>query len=538
MTGSASIGNTVGPDRNPPTSHQPRVHLINPSDVSFGVAVITPRWLYVLASATGDRWGDPHVVDETLDPIDPADVSPGDVVGIGIHTGNALRGYSIGQMARARGAWVVFGGIHATLFPDEARDHGGAHAVVRGDGDLIWPRVVEDCLAGRPVALYEGGRVDGDQFASARWDLLPEGRYMWGSVQTVRGCPKHCSFCSVWRTDGQKPRQRGVDRVVREVVELRRRGFRFIALADDNFYPVSFEDLAQARRRADPTRLAQLQALREERMELMAQLARLPDDLVFYTQITMEAAEDGEFLDAMRRAHIRGALVGVESVTAAGLKDVYKGFNLAGDALVERLRAFREHDIHVLGSFIFGLPSDDPKTFDATVALAQRANLTFAQFVLLTPFPGTVDFEKWAAQESNRERQVDGIPITRHWLIPKHRRPKLFSPHPLMSLEDIRRGTQSAWDRFYSWRSVWERSRVVTSIKARLAFVLVSRLYRQMYANTGIATDSARVARSTRWARWLGLVTRRLFLTTPMPHLQVPEPAPAPPVTLLTIGRR
>ena len=75
----------------------------------------------------------------------------------------------------------------------------------------------------------------------ARWDLLPEGRYMWASVQTVRGCPKHCSFCSVWRTDGQKPRQRGVDAVVDEIVELRRRGFRFIALADDNFYPVTLD---------------------------------------------------------------------------------------------------------------------------------------------------------------------------------------------------------------------------------------------------------------------------------------------------------
>lgn len=507
----------------------PRVHLINPSDVSFGVAVITPRWLYVLASATGVRWGDPLIVDETLEPIEPDTVSSGDVVGIGIHTGNALRGYAIGRMARARGAWVVFGGIHATLFPDEARDQGGAHAVVRGDGDIVWPRVIEDCLAGQPQALYEGGRVDGERFAPARWDLLPEGRYMWGSVQTVRGCPKHCSFCSVWRTDGQKPRQRRVRQVVSEIVELRRRGFRFIALADDNFYPVSFEDLAQARRRADPSRLKQLEALREERMELMAELARLPDDLVFYTQITMEAAEDGEFLDAMRRAHIRGALVGVESVTAAGLKDVYKGFNLAGDALVERLRAFREHDIHVLGSFIFGLPSDAPDTFDATVALAERANLTFAQFVLLTPFPGTLDFDKWAAQEDNRERQVHGVPIVRHWLIPKDQRPKLYSPHPLMSLEDIRLGTQRAWDRFYGWRNIWYRSGVVKSLKGRLAFVLVSRLYRQMYANTGIATDSARVARSTRWARWLGLVTRRLFLTTPMPQLRVPEPSQQAP---------
>src|SRR5207253_4999154 len=113
---------------------------------------------------------------------------------------------------------------------------------------------------------------------SARWGRLPEGRYMWASVQTVRGCRKPCSFGSVWRTDGQEPRQRAVDRVVREIVELRRLGFRFIALADDNFYPVTFEDLAQAKRRSDASRLRELEALREERFALMARLAELPDD--------------------------------------------------------------------------------------------------------------------------------------------------------------------------------------------------------------------------------------------------------------------
>jgi len=500
----------------------PRVHLINPSTQSFGVAVITPRWLYVLAAATGTRWGDPRIVDETLEPVDLRTIDSGDVVGIGIHTGNARRGYEIGREARKRGAWVSFGGIHATLFPDEAAVHGDAHAVVRGDGDVIWPQVVQDCLAGVPRPIYEGGRIDGDQFASARWDLLPPGRYMWASVQTVRGCPKHCSFCSVWRTDGQEPRQRGVDRVVREVVELRRLGFRFIALADDNFYPVTFADLAQARRRADASRLRELEALRAERFELMTRLAGLPDDLVFYTQITMEAAEDPAFLDAMQRANIRGALVGVESVTAEGLKDVYKGFNLAGDELVARLRAFRRHGIHVLGSFIFGLPSDTKDSFDATVALAERANLTFAQFVLLTPFPGTLDFDKWAADENRRGTMVAGVPITRHWLIPEGRRPKLFTAHPTMSLEEIRLGTQRAWDRFYSWRQVWVRSRVVESIRARIAFMLISKLYRHMYANTGIATDSARVQRSARRARWIGHACRRLFLGKPMPDLAVP----------------
>jgi radical SAM superfamily enzyme YgiQ (UPF0313 family) len=501
---------------------EPRVHLVNPSDNSFGVGVITPRWLYVLAAATGRQWGDPNIVDETLEPVDCEAIVAGDVVGIGIHTGNALRGYDIGRRARARGAWVVFGGIHATLFPDEARTLGEAHAVVRGDGDIVWPRVIADCLNGRPQPMYEGGQVSAEEFVPARWDLLPERRYMWASVQTVRGCPKHCSFCSVWRTDGQEPRQRAVEAVIHEIVELRRLGFRFIALADDNFYPVTMDDLAQARRRADAARLHELEELRDERFQLMARLAQLPDDLVFYTQITMEAAEDPAFLDAMNRARIRGALVGIESVTREGLKDVYKGFNLAGEDLVARLRAFRRHGIHVLGSFIFGLPSDDQATFAATVELAERSDLTFAQFVLLTPFPGTVDFDKWAARERDRGTTVDGIPITQHWLISQPRRPKLYTPHPTMSLEEIRIGTQRAWDHFYSWPHVWRRSRVVKSLRARVAFVLISKLYRQMYAGTGIATDSARVQRSVRWARWMGFACRRLFLGEPMPNLAVP----------------
>src|SRR5262249_59137096 len=122
-------------------------------------------------------------------------------------------------------------------------------------------------------------------------------------------------------------------------------------------------------------------------------------------------------------------LGGVESVTGGGLKDVYKGFNLAGDELIARLRAFREHDIHVLGSFIFGLPSDTRDSFEATVSLAEKANLTFAQFVLLTPFPGTIDFEKWAKDAKHRDTKVDGVPITQHWLIPEPRRPKLYTEH-------------------------------------------------------------------------------------------------------------
>ena len=104
------------------------VHLVNPSHLSFGVGVITPRWLFVLGAATPPAYGRPRIVDETLEPLDLDTVHAGDIVGIGIHTGNALRGYEIGTAVRARGATVVFGGIHATLYPDEAHERGGAHA--------------------------------------------------------------------------------------------------------------------------------------------------------------------------------------------------------------------------------------------------------------------------------------------------------------------------------------------------------------------------------------------------------------------------
>src|SRR6202795_3718049 len=132
------------------------VHLINPSSVSFGTAVITPRWQYVLAAATPKSFGDPILVDETLAQVRPESIEAGDVVGIGIHTANALRGYEIGKVARSRGAYVIFGGIHATLYPEEALELGGAHAVVKGDGDIAWGKALADCRDGVPQSVYVG----------------------------------------------------------------------------------------------------------------------------------------------------------------------------------------------------------------------------------------------------------------------------------------------------------------------------------------------------------------------------------------------
>jgi radical SAM superfamily enzyme YgiQ (UPF0313 family) len=499
-----------------------RVHLVNPSDNSFGTAVITPRWLFVLAAATPREVGDPILVDESLEPIVPETIQPGDIVGISVHTGNALRGYHVGRMARSRGAWVVYGGIHATLFPEEVLEKGEGHAVVKGDGDVAWGKVVMDCVAGKPGRVYDGGRIEGGEFLPARWDLMNPEKYMWASVQTIRGCPKHCSFCSVWRTDGQKPRQRRFQSVIDEIVALRRLGFRFVALADDNFYPVTFTDLRLAREQNNIAKVEELTTIRNERFQLMDELSKLPKDMVFFTQMTMEAGEDVGFLDAMRKANIKGALVGVEAVTPEGLKAVYKDWNLSGDALAKQLQTFKEHGVHVLGSFIFGLPTDRAATFDATVGMAQRAGITFAQFVMMTPFPGTVDFGRWEKEQAKNPTMVGDVPITRYWLIPSENRPKMFTPHPTMSSEEIRQRTQKVWDTFYNWGPVWKRSACCPNISSRIAFIFLSKLYRQMYANTGISTDSARRKKSKAWAKWTAHQCKKLFQATPMPELASP----------------
>ncbi len=509
-----------------------RVHLVNPSDNSFGTAVITPRWMFVLAAATPEAAGDPVLVDESLEQIVPETIMPGDIVGISVHTGNALRGYEVGRMARGRGAWVIYGGIHATLYTEEAFERGHAHAVVKGDGDIAWGKVVRDCVADKTDKIYEGGRIEGSQFLAARWDLIPRDKYMWASVQTIRGCPKHCSFCSVWRTDGQRPRQRQYQRVVDEIIQLRRIGFRFIALADDNFYPVTLTDLRLAREQNNSAKLEELTAIRTERFQLMEELAKLPKDMVFFTQITMEAAEDGEFLDAMRKAHIKGALVGVEAVTPEGLKAVFKDFNYSGEALAKQLLTFKQHGVHVLGSFIFGLPTDTPETFDATVEMALKSGITFAQFVPMNPFPGTVDFARWEKEQANNPTLVEGVPITRYWLIPAEVRPKMFTPHPSMSSDEIRERTLKVWDRFYDWSAIWQRSACTPNLRAQAAFIFISRLYRHMYAGAGISTDSARRRKSRSWARWTARLCRKLFHAKPMPDLQAPprELVPASPL--------
>ncbi len=121
--------------------------------------------------------------------------------------------------------------------------------------------------------------------------------------------------------------------------------------------------------------------------------------------------------------------------------------------------------------------------------------------------------------------KIAGVPMSRYWLIPQPLRPKMYTPHPVMSAAEITRRTQGVWDRFYRLPSIWERSNIAKSLRGRLSFLLVSKLYRQMYAKSGFATDSARTKKAKRWTQWIASPLRRLFRAAPMPDLQVPRGA-------------
>ena len=178
-----------------------------------------------------------------------------------------------------------------------------------------------------------------------------------------------------------------------------------------------------------------------------------------------------------------------------------------------------------MGSFIFGLPASDghlrgtrEQVRGARAHLASCNGDALARALIRGL--GEKCGRPWA--------RVSDIPVTRHWLIPQAQRPKVYAPHPVMTPDEIRARTQAVWDRFYSLPRIWARSRCTRSLRARLAFVLISKLYRQMYANTGIATDSARVNRANRWARVIAKPCRAVRGVAPTDAHAASGPSVAP----------
>ena len=477
------------------------VTLINPASTTIGYSFITPRWLYVLAQATPvDLVGQPRIVDESITRFDPDTLQEGDIVGIGIHTGNCIPGYQILREAKKRGATVIMGGIHTTIFPHEPLEM-GADAVVTGAGDVVWKRAIQDALTKNLSKQYVGGQVPGDQLLPANWALLDPKRYMFPSVQTVAGCPENCSFCSVWITDGRRPRQRQTDRIIEEVKTLYKMGFRFIIFADDNFNPAT---IGRIERETSPAKRKELERVREERLQFFEEYNKaVPRDIYGFTQMTSEVVSDPEYLRAMHdKMRIRAALIGVESFSEEGLKSANKQWNPVGQKMVDTIRTIQDNGIFVLSSIICGLESDTVQSIETMRQFAKDSGSLLAQFTLYSPFPGTVDFLEMMQDHRVRKQAEPGsAPIKpkhqnkllydRFWTDPK--KPAVLIEHQNMDSTTLVQEIRKSWSEFYSWKEIRRRANMTRwPITGKIWYALACYGFKAIYSGLGFSADSVK----------------------------------------------
>ena len=224
------------------------VHLVNPSHLSFGVGVITPRWLFVLAGATPASHGDPRITDETLEPFDLATVQPGDVVGIGIHTGNALRGYEIGTAVRAKGRWSSTAASTPRSIPRKHRASAAPTLSSRVTATRFGPIVLDECGPRKAAAGLRGGPDRRRSVRAGPVGSAPSGPLHVG-VRTDRPRLPQALLVllGLAHRRPETPATRPSTRSSAKSSSSAWRGFRFVALADDNFYPVTLTDLADGR---------------------------------------------------------------------------------------------------------------------------------------------------------------------------------------------------------------------------------------------------------------------------------------------------
>jgi len=488
-----------------------RVVLVNPVMSTLGYSVIAPRWLFVMAQATPvELVGNPVLVDEAIQEFDPGTVHPGDIVGIGISTGNCLAGYKILKKTKAQGATVVMGGIHPTIFPEEPLEM-GADAVVTGNGDVVWGQAIKDALEGKLQRRYAGGRVPGDALLKARWDLLDPRQYMFPTVQTVAGCPENCSFCSVWVTDGRQPRQRLTSKIIEEVNELYELGFRYIVFADDNFNPATLGRIA---REPSPQKRKQLEQIRGERLKFFDEYDRsVPQNLFAFTQMTTEVTSDKEYLAAMyHKARVRGALIGIESFSEESLKSANKQWNPTGRKMVETIQKIQDTGILVLSSIICGLEPDTVQTIRTMRQFALESGSVLAQFTIYHPYPGTKDFYEMISDQKNRSRPN---------FVPKHKtqlREERFWLKPMnevdpvayanITRDDLLAESRKCWDAFYSIREVLRRVRRgrpgTWPWVAKFTYLLLCVAFKRIYGGQGMAADGVR-------RRRLGTITKTII---------------------------
>jgi len=359
-----------------------RLYLINPGNPLVTMSqpsrwrkyrVWKPLGLMVIAGVTPAGW-DVTIIDENLGAPDYRDLPRPDVVGITAFTSQSPRAYEVAAVFRELGVPVVMGGIHATMCCQEALDH--VDAVVKGEAETIWPAVLDDAAAGTLDKVYEGKLVDLESTPPARHDLLTEG-YAFGSIQTTRGCPLNCHFCSVSAFNGQSYRHRPIDAVVREFAMIRE---RLVLVVDDNLIGTRPEHLSRAK-------------------GLFRALIAAKVDKKWVCQATINFGDDEELLELAAAAGCVGAFIGFESLSDEGLAEIGKRYNIlkGGDPRASVARIHR-HGILVVGSFIMGLDSDTAGVGERIAKAADHYNVDLLNPIFLTPLPGTRLWERMQTQ--------------------------------------------------------------------------------------------------------------------------------------------
>ena len=309
---------------------------------------------------------------------EPTDVYRCDLVAISTFSAQVFEAYAIADRLRQAGVKVAMGGLHVSVLPDEAAAH--ADYVITGEGDHVWPAVVEAAARGDAPRVFDAGdheAVNVGHLPVPRFDLLGDRPYNRFTVQTSRGCPWRCDFCASTVMLGRPYRKRRVSDVIRDIeAVLAVRDHPFIEFADDN----TFVDKAWGK-------------------ELCRQLA--PLGVRWFTETDVSVAGDPELLDLMRASGCRQVLIGLESPAGRVLDGVesrsnFKARTAAG--YMDAVRRIQSHGITVNGCFILGLDGHTPAIFEEVLTFARAAPLYDVQITVLTAFPGTPLYARLARE--------------------------------------------------------------------------------------------------------------------------------------------
>jgi radical SAM superfamily enzyme YgiQ (UPF0313 family) len=460
-----------------------RLYLINPSNPLVSIVKVKEsRWnrfrvwkplsLMVLAGMTPGDW-ETSIIDENLGPPDYAAMPRPDLVGITAFTSQANRAYEVAARFRRLGVPVVMGGIHATMCLDEAMER--VDSVVTGEAESIWPQVLEDVRRGDLKRRYDGGLAEINAVPLARHDLL-EGRYAFGAIQTTRGCPLNCNFCSVTAFNGASYRQRPIPDVVREFQLIREKR---VLVVDDNLIGTRHDHIARAK-------------------DLFRAMARANLRKEWIAQATINIADDEELLTLAARAGCRGVFIGFESPTPEGLREVGKKYNLLRNRdFRSSVRRIQRHGILIAGSFIIGLDVDEPGIGSHIAKVASRYGVDSLNALFLTPLPGT---RLWDQMKSEGRIALDSFPddwkyFTLTFPVARYRH---------LPLDAVIREMLCCNREFYSmprilrrvWGSFWRRCHPVISLVGNLSyrnnFGLDCQAYADFKRQQGFRYDAAR----------------------------------------------